>query len=113
MTTDLEINPAVSAGGLGNFAAVWNSDGFPSPAERLGLMAINRARSDPQTVKGSMSASYPARPPVIYSDPLTHSARFHAVNLEMADVTLMHSSPCPLNTDVATSGASTWPLSPG
>ena len=82
------------------------SDGFPSPAERLGLMAINRARSDPQTVKGSMSASYPARPPVIYSDPLTHSARFHAVNLEMADVTLMHSSPCPLNTDVATSGCS-------
>ena len=82
------------------------SDGFPSPAERLGLMAINRARSDPQTVKGAMSASYPARPPVIYSDPLTHSARFHAVNLEMADVTLMHSSPCPLNTDVATSGCS-------
>lgn len=80
------------------------SDGFPSPAERLGLMAVNRARSDPQTVKGSMSASYPARPPVIYSDPLTHSARFHAVNLELADVTLMHSSPCPLNTDVATSG---------
>jgi len=85
------------------------SDGFPSPAERLGLMAINRARSDPQTVKGSMSASYPARPPVIYSDPLTHSARFHAVNLEMADVTLMHSSPCPLNTDVATSGCSGAP----
>ncbi|HEY4187249.1 MAG TPA: hypothetical protein VGP07_19390 [Polyangia bacterium] len=82
------------------------SDGFPSPAERLGLMAINRARSDPQTVKGAMSASYPARPPVIYSDPLSHSARFHAVNLEMADVTLMHSSPCPLNTDVATSGCS-------
>jgi MYXO-CTERM domain-containing protein len=82
------------------------SDGFPSPAERLGLMAINRARSDPQTVKGTMSASYPARPPVIYSDPLSHSAHFHAVNLEMADVTLMHSSPCPLNTDVATSGCS-------
>jgi|GEM_PF-6367406 len=82
------------------------SDGFPSPAERLGLMAINRARSDPETVKGAMSASYPPRPPVIYSVPLTHSARFHAVNLEMADVTLMHSSPCPLNTDVATSGCS-------
>ena len=81
-----------------------SSDGFPSPAERLGLMAINRARSDPQTVKGAMSASYPARPPVTYSDPLTHSARFHATMLEIADVTLMHSSPCPLNTDVATSG---------
>ena len=81
-----------------------SSDGFPSPAERLGLMAINRARSDPQTVKGAMSASYPARPPVMYSDPLTHSARFHATMLEIADVTLMHSSPCPLNTDVATSG---------
>ena len=31
MTTDLETDPAVSAGGLGNFAAVWTSNGFPSP----------------------------------------------------------------------------------
>lgn len=30
-TTDLETDPAVAAGGLGNFAAVWTSNGFPSP----------------------------------------------------------------------------------
>ncbi|HEY2290034.1 MAG TPA: hypothetical protein VGM86_04955, partial [Thermoanaerobaculia bacterium] len=31
VTTDLETDPAVSAGGLGSFAAVWTSNGFPSP----------------------------------------------------------------------------------
>jgi hypothetical protein len=80
------------------------SNGFPSAAERLGLMAINRARSDPETVAGPNSKSYPARPPVIWSLALNQSSRFHAVNLELADVTLMHTSPCTLNTDVATSG---------
>jgi hypothetical protein len=54
-------------------------NGFPSALERLGLMAINRARSDPQTVKGASSASYPARPPVIWSLVLNQSARFWAV----------------------------------
>jgi hypothetical protein len=80
------------------------SNGFPSAAERLGLMAINRARSDPETVKGTNSKSYPARPPVIWSLALNQSSRFHATNLELADVTLMHSSPCTLNANVATSG---------
>ncbi|HVT10095.1 MAG TPA: hypothetical protein VHO67_21690, partial [Polyangia bacterium] len=80
------------------------SNGFPSPLERLGLMAINRARSDPETVKGASSASYPARPPVIWSLPLNQSSRFHAMNLRLSDVTLMHDSPCPLKTDVASSG---------
>jgi hypothetical protein len=80
------------------------SNGFPSAAERLGLMAINRARSDPETVKGPNSMSYPARPPVIWSLALNQSSRFHAINLELSDVTLMHTSPCTLNADVATSG---------
>ncbi|HEY4562513.1 MAG TPA: hypothetical protein VIJ36_06015, partial [Thermoanaerobaculia bacterium] len=31
VATDLETDPAVAAGGLGNFAAVWTSNGFPSP----------------------------------------------------------------------------------
>jgi MYXO-CTERM domain-containing protein len=82
------------------------SNGFPSAAERLGLMAINRARSDPETVAGPSSKSYPARPPVIWSLALNQSSRFHATNLELADVTLMHTSPCTLNTDVATSDCS-------
>jgi hypothetical protein len=80
------------------------ANGFPSALERLGLMAINRARSDPQTVKGAQSASYPARPPVIWSAALNQSARFHSVSLETSDVSLMHPSPCTLNTNVATTG---------
>ncbi len=77
-------------------------NGFPTAAERLGIMAINRARSDPQTVKGANSASYPARPPVLYSYTLSRSARFHAMSLTLSGVTLMHPSPCMLNTNVAT-----------
>ena len=82
------------------------TNGFPSAFERLGLMAINRARSDPATVKGPQSTIYPARPPVIWSLALNQSARFHATTLEIGDVTLMHSSPCTLKTDVGTSGCS-------
>jgi hypothetical protein len=80
--------------------------GFPSAAERLGLMAINRARSDPATVKGAASTIYPARPPVIWTYQLARSARFHANSLQLSDVTLMHTSPCTLNTDVATANCS-------
>ncbi len=80
------------------------SNGFPTAAERLGIMAINRARSDPATVKGPSSAAYPARPPVLWSLPLSRSARFHATSLSLTGVTLMHPSPCMLNTNVATAG---------
>jgi hypothetical protein len=80
------------------------SNGFPSAIERLGLMAINRARSDPQTVTGTKSTPYPARPPVIWSLQLNQSSRFHAMNLKLSDVTLIHTSACKLNTNVATSG---------
>jgi MYXO-CTERM domain-containing protein len=79
-------------------------NGFPSAAERLGIMAINRARSDPNTVQGNQSATYAARPPVMWSYDLSRSSRFHATNLRLTNVTLMHDSPCPLNTNVATSG---------
>src|SRR4029077_6897264 len=79
-------------------------NGFPSAAERLGIMAINRARSDPATVRGAQSAMYPARPPVLWSYERSRSSRFHATTLRTAGVTLMHSSPCPLNTNVATAG---------
>ena len=77
-------------------------NGFPSAVERLGIMAINRARSDPATVKGPMSAAYAARPPVMWSYDLSRSARFHATNLSLSRVTLMHDSPCVLPTNVAT-----------
>jgi MYXO-CTERM domain-containing protein len=79
-------------------------NGFPSPWERATFMAANRARSDPQTVKGTASTVYPAVKPLVLEYPLEQSSRFHATNLQNADVTLMHESPCTLNTDVATSG---------
>ena len=100
-----------------SWPAAWDRSTSPSPRraarsasrptaflrrlERLGLMAINRARSDPETVTGSA-----ARPAIRRGRPssgslaLNQSARFHAINLELADVTLMHTSPCTLNTDV-------------
>jgi MYXO-CTERM domain-containing protein len=80
------------------------TNGFPTAAERLGIMAINRARSDPQTVHGAQSATYAARPPVMWSYDLSRSSRFHATHLRLSNVTLMHSSPCPLNPNVATAG---------
>jgi hypothetical protein len=79
-------------------------NGFPSPWERAVFMAANRARSDPSTVKGPSSTVYPAVKPLVLQYGLEQSARFHAINLTSADVTLMHDSPCTLNTDVATSG---------
>jgi hypothetical protein len=77
---------------------------FPTADERLTLMAINRGRSDPATVKGPTSTIYPARPPVVSSYPLNRAARFHATNLQASGVTLMLTSPCTLKTDVATTG---------
>jgi hypothetical protein len=76
-------------------------NGFPSPEERLGIMAINRARSDPATVRGPGSQMYPARPPVMWSYDFSRSSRFHATNLAQTKVQLMHDSPCPLNANVA------------
>ena len=76
--------------------------GFPTALERLGIMAINRARSDPSTVKGAQSATYAARPPVLWSYDLSRSSRFHANNLNSTDVSLMHTSPCTLKTTVST-----------
>ena len=79
-------------------------NGFPTPEERLGLMAINRARSDPNTVKGPQSTVFPPRPPVVWSYDLSRSSRFHAINLQLAKVSLMHDSPCPLNPNVSQTG---------
>jgi len=67
-------------------------------------MAANRARSDPSTVKGSMSTIYPATAPLVFHKDLARSSRFHATNLETGKAPLMHPSPCTLKTDVGTSG---------
>jgi hypothetical protein len=101
---------ASNAGASGEAVAVTRQaigeqqNGFPSPWERATFMAANRARSDPATVKGAASTVFPAVKPLVLEYPLEQSSRFHAVNLDDAGVTLMHTSPCTLNTDVATSG---------
>src|SRR5207237_712859 len=82
---------------------------FPSPDERLLIMAINRARSDPATVKGASSDIYPARPPVTWSYDLSRSARFHATSLQLGNVTLMHTSPCTLDRSVDSNGCNGAP----
>src|SRR5260370_31590618 len=67
--------------------------GYPNPWERALLMASNRARADPSTVKGSMSAIYPAQPPLVFDFDLQRSSRFHATMLEKGQAPLMHPSP--------------------
>ncbi len=86
-------------------AAVGEVDsGYPSPWERALFMAANRSRSDPSTVKGSMSTIYAATAPLVFNQDLGRSSRFHATNLETGMAPLMHPSPCTLKTDVGTSG---------
>jgi hypothetical protein len=79
-------------------------DGFPNRWERALLMAANRARSDPSTVKGPASAMYPAHAPLTLDYDLARAARFHATTLETGMAPLMHNSPCVLKSDVGTSG---------
>ncbi len=83
--------------------------GFPNPWERALLMAANRARADPATVKGPASAIYPAGAPLVVDFDLSRSARFHATTLEKGKAPLMHPSPCVLRSDVGTSGCDGTP----
>jgi hypothetical protein len=84
-------------------------NGYPTPDERLGIMAINRARSDPATVKGPSSTIFPAVAPIVWSYDLSRSSRFHATNLQQSGVTLMHSSPCTLDANVGSNGCTGAP----
>ena len=79
-------------------------NGFPNAWERAVFMAANRARSDPQQVKGPQSAMYTPKAPLVIDYNLERSSRFHATMLAKGHAPLMHPSPCQLRTDVATSG---------
>ncbi len=96
--------------GVSRQAVGEQQNGYPTPWERATFMAANRARSDPATVKGTASTIYPAVKPLVLEYPLEQSSRFHATNLQLSDVTLMHTSPCTLKTDVADSGCSGDPM---
>ena len=82
------------------------SNGFPSAAERT------RPDGDQPRALRSRDGGGPQLEELSGATPghlvtgVNQSSRFHATNLELADVTLMHTSPCTLNTDVGTSGCS-------
>ncbi len=96
--------------GVSRQAVGEQQNGYPTPWERATFMAANRARSDPATVKGAASTVYPAVKPLVQEYPLEQSSRFHATNLQLSDVWLMHTSPCTLHTDVADSGCTGDPM---
>src|ERR1700737_1282043 len=59
-------------------------NGFPNWAERVVLEWMNRARVDPQIEMANCGAAcsdrgcYSASAPLLWSEPLNHSARYHA-----------------------------------
>lgn len=83
-------------------------DGYPSYQERLALVAINRARTDPNSpaagTGGSCSAQKPPTQPLTLSYAGSHATRFHSQNLLKTHSGLSHDSYCDLKADVATSG---------
>jgi hypothetical protein len=83
-------------------------DGFPNFAERAMLVAINRARSDPNnTAVGAASACsnrVPAQKPLVLSVEGSRAARFHSRSSIVNDTGLSHNSYCTLKSDIATSG---------
>jgi uncharacterized protein YkwD len=83
-------------------------DGYPNYQERLQLVAINRARSDPNNVAAGTSnaCSDPraAVPPMVYDHDLGQAARFHCLHSTMNDGGLSHASYCTLRSDLEASG---------
>jgi len=83
-------------------------DGYPSYQERLALVAINRARTDPNNpaagTGGSCSAQKAPTPPLTLSYAGSHATRFHSQNLLKTHSGLSHDSYCDLKADIATSG---------
>ena len=83
-------------------------NGFPRWEERVILVWVNRARSDPQADLAGCSSSacgekacYSAQPPLLYSYTLNRSARFHSANLESCGA-FDHPSPCTVVSNINT-----------
>ena len=78
-------------------------DGYPGYQERLMLVAINRARADPNVegeTKAACSADYPARKPLMLSLAGSRCSRFHCANCIINDGGLSHDSYCTLRSDI-------------
>ena len=83
-------------------------NGFPSWTERVDLVWVNRARSDPQADLAGCAASacgekacYSPKPPLVWSYTLSRSARFHSANL-LACGAFDHPSPCAVVSNIGT-----------
>jgi len=74
-------------------------NGFPNWSERLILEWMNRARVDPQAELANCGAAcseqacYTAMPPLLWSEALNHSARFHASEMARQNYS-SHDSQC-------------------
>lgn len=78
-------------------------DGYPNYQERLMLVAINRARADPNVegeTKAACSTDYSARKPLMLSLVGSHCSRFHCANCILNDGGLSHNSYCTLRSDI-------------
>ena len=79
-------------------------DGYPNYEERLMLVAMNRARADPNNIAAGTahdcSTERPAVPPLMWDHDASQAARFHCDNLALNGGGLSHDSYCTLRTDI-------------
>jgi len=78
--------------------------GYPSYDELLGLVAMNRTRSDPNNQAAQTAAECStvrdAQPPLLHDHDAAQGARFHCANSSMNDGGLSHDSYCTLRNDI-------------
>lgn len=81
---------------------------YPNYQERLMMVAMNRARADPNNVAAGTahdcSTERASTPPLMWDHDASQAARFHCANLAMNDGGLSHDSYCTLRTDIEATG---------
>lgn len=102
-------------------AAMWTDSGqvygqpvgepvgdYPNYQERLMLVAMNRARADPNNVAAGTahdcSGERPAVAPLMWDHDASQAARFHCANLALNGGGLSHDSYCTLRSDIEATG---------
>ncbi len=79
-------------------------DGYPSYDELLGLVAMNRTRSDPNNPAANTadpcSGHRDPQPPLVHDHDASQAARFHCASSSVNDGGLSHDSYCELRTDI-------------
>lgn len=81
---------------------------YPNYQERLMMVAMNRARADPNNVAAGTahdcSNEREPTPPLMWDYDASQAARFHCDNLALNDGGLSHDSYCTLRTDIEATG---------